>query len=37
VSGGAAEPLRISNQVLDLTKAIHAMNLARSAGGPKAG
>jgi len=28
------ELLRISNQILDLTKAIHAMNLARSAGDP---
>ena len=28
------ELLHISNQILDLTKAIHAMDLARSAGGP---
>jgi uncharacterized membrane protein len=28
------ELLHISNQILDLTKAIHAMNIARSAGGP---
>jgi uncharacterized membrane protein len=28
------ELLHISNQILDLAKAIHAMDLARSAGGP---